>query len=286
MKRIQFLLFVAILPVLVSFKSNNLGGGLPEVVSIKATDTAMIFTVTTQTYGGQYTPKHCLAIWVTDNNNVFKKTLKLAASTYKMHLVKWNQMSAGNVTDAITGPSLTAHTTHTVVWNGKDKNGVLQPDGTYKVYIEFTEDNSLSSSIPDGPWTAFTFTKGTSQIQNPSDVTFTYGGQTKTVYKNIQIQTFGAASVEENFNIKALTVYPNPTNTEAQIKVTLEKPAILDIKITDSKGVCVHQYPKQTYHQGEHIFFWYPNLENAKAGTYFVSINDGVSVKTLKILVK
>lgn len=183
MKRIQLLLLV-MLPVLLSFKSNNYGGALPEVVSIRATDTAMIFTITTQTYGGQYSPKHCLAIWVTDNNNVFKKTLKLAAQTYKIHLVKWNQMSGGNATDAITGPSLTSHTTHTVVWNGRDYSGVVQPDGTYKVYIEFTEENSLSSSIPDGPWTAFTFTKGISQIQNPDDVTFNYSGQTKTVLKH------------------------------------------------------------------------------------------------------
>ncbi len=143
---------------LFAFCASIVNAQKPEVISIKAAgDTAMIFTVTTQTYGGQYSPKHCLAIWITDANDVFKRTLKLAASTYKVHLVKWNQMSGGNVTNAITGSSMTTHTTHTVYWDGKDKNGTLLPNGNYKVYIEFTESNSAQPSVPDGPWASFVF---------------------------------------------------------------------------------------------------------------------------------
>ncbi|MCX7863229.1 MAG: DUF2271 domain-containing protein [Bacteroidales bacterium] len=275
-----------IVPMLVSFNLPFTDGERPEVVSIKATDTAMVFTITTQTYGGTYSPKHCLAIWVTDANNNFKKTLKLAAQTYKMHLVKWNQMSGGNVTDAITGPSLTSHTTHTVIWNGKDKNGVVQPDGNYKVYIEFTEENSLQSSIPDGPWTAFSFTKGTAQVQNPPDVTYTFNGQNKTVFKNIQITTFGNVYVENTDFISNIKIFPNPTFNEAQIRINLNSPQWLDVKIINVDGKCVHQFPKQIYNSGEHIFFWYANTENVHSGIYFVNITDGKETKSIKLIVK
>ncbi len=276
-----------LLPFLMAFDSSYVKtGGEPEVVSIKATDTAMIFTVTTQSYGGDYAPKHCLAIWITDNNNVFKRTLKLAAQTYKMHLVKWNQMSGGNVTDAITGASLTSHTTHTIVWDGKDKNGTLQPDGQYKVYIEFTEENSLSTNIPDGPWTSFTFTKGINQTQQPSDVTFTYNGQTKTVYKNIVVQTFGASTIQDLLNGGNISIYPNPVSHEAQIRISLNKPLNLNVAVYDITGRVVHQYPIAQYSEGEHIFFWYPKRENLQAGTYFVKVSVGSKSMTFKLIVE
>jgi len=258
----------------------------PEVVSVKATgDTAMIFTVTTQSYGGTYAPKHCLAIWITDNNNVFKKTLKLAASTYKVHLVKWNQMSGGNVTDAITGATLTSHTTHTVVWNGKDKNGTIQPDGTYKVYIEFTENNSAQSSIPDGPWTAFTFTKGITQTQNPANVNYTYNNTSKLVYKSITIQTFGTSGIDEMLNGGNVSIYPNPTSEEAQIRVSIPNDTKLSVTIYNMDGKIVHQFPSKVYEGGEHIFFWYPQAENAKPGIYFVKVASGLKYVTYKLIV-
>lgn len=259
----------------------------PEVVSIKAIgDTAMIFTVTTQSYGGTYAPKHCLAIWVTDNNDVFKKTLKLAATIYKVHLVKWNQMSAGNTTDAITGASMTSHTTHTVVWNGKDKNGVIQPNGTYKVYIEFTESNSAQSTIPDGPWTSFSFNKGVTEIQNPPDVNFVYNSQNKLVYKNIQIQTFGTTGLNEILSRRNILIYPNPTVEEAQIRITLSSDTKLNVGIYNIDGKLVHQFPSKIYESGEHIFFWYPKIENSKPGIYFVKISNGLKYVTYKLIVQ
>jgi len=259
----------------------------PEVVSIKATgDTAMIFTVTTQSYGGTYAPKHCLAIWVTDNNNVFKKTLKLMASTYKVHLVKWNQMSGGNTTDAITGVSMTSHSTHTVVWNGKDKNGALQPDGTYKVYIEFTESNSAQSTIPDGPWASFSFTKGINQIQNPADYYFSYNSQNKLVYKAMTLQTFGTTGISEMLNGGNVSIYPNPASDESQIRVSIPNDTKLSVCIYNMDGKLVRQFPSKIYESGEHIFFWYPKAENAKPGIYFVKISSGLKYVTYKLMVQ
>lgn len=274
--------------LLIIFALNfNIKAQRPEIVSLKATgDTAMIFTVTTQSYGGTYAPNHCLAIWVTDNNDVFKKTLKLAASFYKVHLVKWNQMSTGNVTDAITGASMTSHTTHSVVWNGKDKNGAVQPDGTYKVYIEFTESNSAQSSIADGPWTSFTFTKGTTQTQQPADVFFSYNGQNKLVFKSITIQTFGTTGMDEMLRGGNVSIYPNPSSEEAQIRVSIPNDTKLSVSIYNMDGKLVQRFPTKVYESGEHIFFWYPKVENAKPGIYFVKVASGLKYVTYKLIVQ
>ena len=285
MERILFALMFLSMPFFLAFDNSLSDGWKPEVVSIKTTDTAMIFTITTQTYGGQYSPKHCLAIWVTDQNDVFKKTLKLAASTYKMHLVKWNQMSAGNVTDAITGASLDLHTTHTVVWNGKDKNGVLQPNGQYKVFIEFTEENSLQTTIPDGPWTSFTFTKGITETQNPANFNYTYNGQSNTVYKDIVIKTFVQTNIDEQTVIEKVEITPNPASTEAQIRVKLKQDAILNVSIYNNNGTLVRKFPQTKYTDGEHIFFWYPKASKFNTGTYFVKIEVNSKLMSYKLLV-
>ncbi len=273
------------MPFIVAFDDQIFGKLKPEVLSIKATDTAMIFSVTTQTYGGAYSPKHCLAIWITDQNNVFKKTIRLAASTYKLHLVKWNQMSGGNVVDAITGPSLTSHNTHTVIWDGKDKNGDLQPDGQYKIFIEYTEENSLQPSIPDGPWTSFTFMKGTSETQSPANYNYTYDGQSYSVYKDIFIRTFGQANIEDLTVLEKIEIMPNPVKNVAQIRVKLKQPSLLNVTISDNSGVLVHKYPQKVYSDGDHIFFWYPNDYKLPAGIYFVNIEINSRVYSYKIIV-
>jgi flagellar hook assembly protein FlgD len=193
---------------------------------------------------------------------VFKRTLRLAGGTYKVHLVKWNQMSSGNTIDAITGATLTSHQSHTAIWNGKDKNGNLLPDGNYKVYIEFTEDNSAQPTKPDGPWVAFPFTKGVIETQNPSDVYFTYNSQNKLVFKNLTLQTYGTTSVEQ--------VLPEAKN--------------LNVSIFSVDGKLVKQFSSQKYESGEHIFIWYPEAENIKSGTYFVNIASGKKLFIYKIL--
>ena len=257
----------------------------PEIVSIKAEgDTVMKFTVTTQSYGGQYNPNHVLAIWITDQNDVFKRTLRLAGGTYKVHLVKWNQMSSGNTTDAITGATLTSHQTHTAVWNGKDKNGNLLPDGSYKVYIEFTEDNSAQPAKPKGPWVAFSFTKGVNGTQNPSDVYYTYNSQNKLVFKNLSLQTFGATSIEQVLSGANVEIYPNPVKDILQIRISLPEEKKLNVSIFSVDGKLVKQFSSQKFESGEHIFFWYPEAENVKSGTYFVNIASDKNLFIYKIL--
>jgi len=144
-----------------------------EIIPINRPDGTVDFQVRTISYSGAYAPAHCLAIWVCDENDIFIRTLVRRAWNYIEHLVKWNEMTNGDDTNAIiTGASPNVHTIWTVNWDCRDRFDEMIPDGNYKVYVEFTEDNSLL--IPEnGPWTMVEFTKGDQpQTVTPADNQF------------------------------------------------------------------------------------------------------------------
>lgn len=133
------------------------------------TDGSVDFQVRTISYNGAYAPAHCLAIWVCDENDDFVRTLVRRAWSYMQHLMKWNEMTNGDYTNAIiTGASPTVHTLWEVNWDCLDRFGEAIPDGNYKIYTEFTEDNSALIPV-NGPWTMVEFTKGNqAQTVTPS----------------------------------------------------------------------------------------------------------------------
>lgn len=124
------------------------------------------FTVRTVPFGGNFAPKHVLAIWVEDADG-FVKTRKAMAQQRKQYLYTWHAASNYNVVDAITGPTLTSHQTHTVSWNCKDLDGNLVPDGEYTFWVEFTDKHA------QGPLYTLSFTKGPEGIvMTPPDETY------------------------------------------------------------------------------------------------------------------
>lgn len=147
---------------------------IPTTVSLNsaprtATRGTLVVTLKTASYGGKFAEKNIGAIWITDAQDRFVKTLELWADKRKRHLVKWNAASQGNVVDAVTGATSRMHVTHTAKWNCTDVNGATVADGVYRVYVEFTEDNS-SSGAPPGKWFVAEFTKGPSnQTVTPPD---------------------------------------------------------------------------------------------------------------------
>ena len=123
----------------------------------------MTFTVTTLPAGGNYSPKHVLAIWVEDVDG-FIKTRKAMANQRKQYLYTWKAASNYNVVDAITGSTLNNHQTHTISWDFIDLEGNLVPDGEYTVWIEFTDKHA------QGPLYHITFEKGPDAISlTPAD---------------------------------------------------------------------------------------------------------------------
>ena len=178
---------------------------LPSFESKSAATGTLTVKVTTVSYGGKYARKNVGAIWITDTQDRFVKTLELWANKRKKHLVKWNTSSGGNVVDATTGATVRSHRQHTAKWNCTDTNGNVVADGVYRVYVEFTEDNSSSSGKPQGKWFLAEFTKGPSdQTVTPSD---------KQYFKNIElIYVAGGGTTPQPAAISG-RVYENGSNT-------------------------------------------------------------------------
>ncbi len=122
----------------------------------------LAFSVRTATYNGQYAPRNAGAIWITNSQNQFVKTIKKWASNYQYTLIRWIASSQQNTTGAITSASLNSHQLHNITWNGKNYQGTEMPDGDYKVNIEFTEHNASSGNM--GKFKQVTFTKGSAPV--------------------------------------------------------------------------------------------------------------------------
>lgn len=176
------------------------------------TEGSMNFSVRTATYNGPYAPRNAGAIWVTNSQNQFVKTIKVWANQYRYTLVRWIASSNQNTTGATTGASLNNHQLHNVTWNGKNYQNVEVPDGEYKINVEFTEHNASASNM--GKYKQVSFVKG----PNPVNQTFpneTYfrdmqltwtpvvvnGTLTGTVYGANNIPLAGATVQAGNFSV-------------------------------------------------------------------------------------
>ena len=125
----------------------------------QATPGTVSFTVTTIDNEKKYSPDHVLAIWVENETGKYVKTLQVQGTRRKNHLDTWNAQSGGNVVDAVTGPTLRDHTSHTILWNCKDTTGMVVKDGQYQIVTEYTDENR------QGPIQKVAFTKGTKAVK-------------------------------------------------------------------------------------------------------------------------
>ena len=98
-RKIQFL-FTLILGIILVVSTSCTSDNPPTAPTNK---TGLTVSVTTSTTGGNYSPKHVVAIWVENSAGTFVKTLTVYAEARKYDLTNWNSISGGNVTDATTG---------------------------------------------------------------------------------------------------------------------------------------------------------------------------------------
>ena len=148
------------------------------------------FTVKTVTENGTYSPKNILAIWV-EKNGVFVKTRKAMANARKQYLYTWKAASNYNVIDAITGPTLTSHQTHTVEWDCTDLEGNVVPDGEYTMRIEYTDKHA------QGPLYSINFMKGTEPVTiTPQNQPYFINMQLTYEPDVVAIAEFGASETE------------------------------------------------------------------------------------------
>lgn len=165
----------------------------------------LTFTIQTSTYGGDYSPKHVLSIWIEDANG-FVKTNKLRGDRRKKYLYTWNSKSAGNIVDAVTGSTLSSHQSHTVTWDGSDINRNIVPDGDYKIRVEFAEEHA------QGPLYSLTFNKGKDIMElSPSDE-----GKFKNISLLWEPAIIAAPEAVFSYAIEDLTVTFTNSSTNAE----------------------------------------------------------------------
>jgi flagellar hook assembly protein FlgD len=236
------------------------------------TNGTFTFTATTINQFGTYQPKNIMAIWVTNSSGTFVKTLKKMAGQRVQYLYQWKANSASNVTDAITGATLSNHQTHTVTWNCKNVSQVLVPDGDYKVWIEFTDGDY------QGAYTSFTWTKNaTAQTLTPTNSKLSGVSLTWTPTPS---------SVSENPASPEFSVYPNPFSNQLNFVITNSTDRI-SIDIYDISGRKVAFLERNSMGLTTNIITWNgtsANGERLKTGVYFYQITMGDKKYTGKVL--
>lgn len=120
-----------------------------------ATEATATLEFTTLNPQGKFNPKNVLAVWVTDANTNFVKTVSRFAGKRQKYLSAWNQARNGNAAvDGSTGATLSSHAARTATWDGRDARQQTAPDGRYLFFVEFTDHNGA------GPLAVFPFEKG------------------------------------------------------------------------------------------------------------------------------
>jgi hypothetical protein len=103
--------------------------------------------VRTVTTDDGYSPRNIGVIWIADADGRWVKTLKRWANRRLSHLVEWRAVTAkagagGDMTDAVSGATLSTHRLHTATWNCTDRLRQPRPLDFYRVVFEMTETNS------------------------------------------------------------------------------------------------------------------------------------------------
>ena len=124
---------------------------------------------TTVTYNGQYAPLNYGAVWFETASGDFIKTAKRwAGMTHQRDLVAWTEASGGwpglfgggnaeDMMDAMSSATIRTHQMHTVMWDMKNLQGQVVPDGDYVAVLEMSESRSATR---EGPLLRIPFTKG------------------------------------------------------------------------------------------------------------------------------
>ena len=174
------------------------------------------FSVTTSTYTAQYAPNHVVVVWVADSSNKFIKTLCRHAGSRIGYLSRW-ATARGSYTnvDGTTSATLTRQpTNHVVVWNCRDTNGAVVPDGMYYFKVEYTSINGAGPYLTNGVG----FMKGpapvTTNFANAGSLGGTFSGLAITYapdLPDIAVRAMAPATGYVNSNVAVVVSVSNRT---------------------------------------------------------------------------
>lgn len=115
--------------------------------------------------GGKFAPRHVLAVWVTDANTNFVKTLCRYGTKRVKYLTAWKEARGSEAAvDGITGATRSSHGQVAVTWDCRDAEKKLVSDGTYLLFVELADSHRRSYKA------VFAIEKGASaQKKSPPD---------------------------------------------------------------------------------------------------------------------
>ena len=148
------------------------GGGSPGTGGMPITGNSgkcdFTFDVTTVTARGRYAPVNVGAVWISDAQNKFVKTLNWWGRIRLSNATAWTQATGSNKTDAVSGASRTGHgqLMPAPKWDCTDVSKNAVPDGAYVVHVTFAE----SDANPFFPGTPIQASVNFTKSSAPADV--------------------------------------------------------------------------------------------------------------------
>jgi len=120
---------------------------------------SLMVSVMSAAVGGRYAPRNVGAIWIETGSGEFVKTIERWAGIRANDLRAWNQASGGwgfsffgppsspDAVDAVTAATLRGHQMHSPTWAFKGADGMVVPDGAYKVVMEVADGSAARSEV-------------------------------------------------------------------------------------------------------------------------------------------
>jgi hypothetical protein len=109
----------------------------------------MTVEVTTVTAGGHYAPWNVGAVWVSDADGRFVKTLRTWGGPLRLpNASVWRGESGYNAVDAVTGATRSGHGPVEVSWDCTDLAHTPVPASTHWISATFAEDNAVALEPP------------------------------------------------------------------------------------------------------------------------------------------
>lgn len=201
-------------------------------------------SLTTVSYGGEFAPKSCFAMWVTDTAGHYIRTINYQGNNYAMYLTHCNTAAADSdsaqLDDGVSGVSLNVHNWEYAapsttmkripfVWDCTDQEGNLVPNGTYFVNVEFTEDNDT------GKFMQFAFEKGDDDVTYTRENVDTDPGKWFTDVSVAFKSGSGAVGIDSNQQAFDFIVY-NEGNSKITVSEEGTGKQIDEIKAYDITG--------------------------------------------------
>jgi hypothetical protein len=151
-------------------------GGMP--ITGNSGKCAFTFDVTTVTARGRYAPVNVGAVWITDAQNKFVKTIALWGRIRLSNATAWVQGTGSNRTDVTTAASRTSHgplTNPAPKWDCTDVSKNAVPDGAYVVHVTFAESdaNPFFPGTPIQATTNFTKSSAGADVSGQDTANFT-----------------------------------------------------------------------------------------------------------------